>query len=127
MINKILGIIVLGVFSGLSAADGQSTLPASGKIGGQILAARVQGQVTAFSKANLENRLLHDGDQVSEQTTIVTGPGASVILVFSNGATVDVAGDSRLNVSEFEQDPFSGDLAASEIKQEPGTSVTKLN
>jgi len=127
MINKILVIIVLGVFSGLAAAVGQSALPASGRIGGQILAARVQGQVTAISKANLENRLLHDGDKVSDQTTIVTGPGASVILVFSNGATVDVAGDSRLNVSEFEQDPFSGDVAASEIKQEPGTSVTKLN
>jgi hypothetical protein len=80
-----------------------------------------------MSKVGLENRLLHDGDKVSEQTIIVTGPGASVILVFSNGATVDIAGDSKFSISEFEQDPFAGDLKASDMKQEPGTSVTKLS
>jgi hypothetical protein len=127
MMHKILNFIVLGVFSGLVSADAQSAPPSSARVAGQIVAARVQGQVTATSKLNLENRLLRDGDQVSEQTTIVTGPGASVILVFSNGATVDVAGDSRLNVTEFEQDPFSGGLKAADVKEEPGTSVTKLN
>ncbi len=71
--------------------------------------------------------MLHDGDQVSDQTTIVTDPGAGVILVFSNGATVDISGDSRLDIDEFEQDPFSVDLKASDLKQEPATSVTKLS
>jgi hypothetical protein len=127
MINKILSFIALGVFSGLVSAEGQTAAPGPARVGGQIVAARVQGRVTAISNLNLENRLLRDGDQVSEKTTIVTGAGASVILVFSNGATVDIAGDSRLNVTEFEQDPLSGGLKAAGVTEEPGTSATKLN
>src|SRR5271165_2022977 len=127
MINKILCIIALGVMSGLATAGAQPSTPASARVKGQIVAARVQGQVTALSKATLDNRLLHDGDAVSDQTTIVTGPGASVILVFSNGATVDLGANSKLNISDFEQDPFSGDVNAADLRQEPGTSATKLN
>ena len=134
MLNKILCVAVLGAVAGLAPAGAQSPTPpaaqpaaaAPGRIKGQIVAARVQGHVTAVSKVNPDGRLLHDGDQVSEDSTVVTAGGASVILVFSNGATLDLAGDSRLKINEFEQDPFSTDLKASDIKEEPGTSVTKL-
>jgi hypothetical protein len=112
---------------GPAGAQPVPVAPGSAKVKGQIIAARVQGQVTAISKPSLDRRVLNEGDQVSEQTTIVTAPGASVVLVFSNGATVDIGGDSRLNINEFIQDPFSTDLKASDIKQEPGTSVTKLS
>jgi hypothetical protein len=125
MFNKILCAGILGVFLALAPADAQSA-PAA-RVKGQIIAARIQGQVTAISKPSLTKRFLNEGDQVSEQTTIVTAPGASVVLVFSNGATLDIGGDSRLNINEFEQDPFANDLKASDIKQEPGTSVTKLS
>jgi|GEM_PF-1929920 len=127
MINKILCIIALGVVLGFSSAGAQPAPSADARVKGQIVAARVQGHVTAVSKATQESRLLKDGDQVSEQTTIVTAPGASIILAFSNGATVDVAGDSKLDIAEFEQDPFSAPIKASDMKQEAGTSVTKLN
>jgi ferric-dicitrate binding protein FerR (iron transport regulator) len=127
MINKLLCIIALGVILGFSTAGAQTAPAADARVKGQIVAARVQGHVTAISKATQESRLLHDGDLVSEQTTIATGPGASVILAFSNGATVDVAADSKLDVAEFEQDPFSTSIKASDIKQEAGTSVTRLN
>jgi hypothetical protein len=93
---------------------------------GQIVAARVQGTVTSASKPGAIGVPLREGDTVDEDATIVTETGASVILVFSNGATVDLAGDSRLKISEFVQDPFASDLKASEIKQETGTSVTRL-
>jgi len=126
MINKMLCIIFLGIMAGLSPARAQTAPSAVARVKGQIVAARVQGRVTAISKSTKESRLLHDGDVVAEQTTIVTAPGASVILAFSNGATVDIAGDSKLDVAEFEQDPFSTELKASDIKQETGTSVTKL-
>ncbi len=126
MLNKILCVAVLGIFAGLARADAQATAPAPSRVKGQIIAARVQGHVTAVSKANLDGQVLHDGDQVSDESTVVTADGASVILVFSNGATVDLAGDSRLKINEFEQDPFTSDIKASEMKEEPGTSVTKL-
>ena len=57
----------------------------------------------------------------------MTAPGASVILIFSNGATVDVAPDSTLKIDEFEQDPFGADVKVADLKQEPGTSTTRLN
>jgi FecR protein len=127
MINKILCIIALGSILGFATAGAQPALSGDARVKGQIVAARVQGHVTAISKATQESRLLHDGDQIAEQTTILTAPGASIILAFSNGATAEVAGDSKLDVAEFEQDPFSTSIKASEIKQETGTSVTKLD
>jgi hypothetical protein len=125
MLNKILFIFLLGVL-GLAPASAQTGAAAS-RMKGKIIAARVQGHVTAISKAGGEARVLHDGDQVSERTRIVTSPGANVILVFSNGATVNLAADSTLDIEEFEQDPFGSDLKVSDMKREPGTSVTKLN
>jgi hypothetical protein len=125
MLNKILCAAILGFFGGLGA-DAQTAPAPSAKVKGQIVAARVQGSVTAISNPTLSNRLLHDGDRLTEDSTIVTAAGASVILVFSNGATVEVAGDSRLKINEFVQDPFSSDLKPSEMKQETGTSKTRL-
>jgi hypothetical protein len=83
--------------------------------------------VQAIAKADGTTRVLHEGDKVTDQTQIVTAPGASVILVFSNGATVNVAADSTLDIELFEQDPFANDQKVSGMKAEPGTSTTKLN
>ena len=59
---------------------------------------------------------------------MTTAPGAIAILVFSNGATVNVAEDSTLDiVDQFEQDPFAQDLKISDMKHEEGTSTTKLS
>ena len=130
MLKKILIFIILGAIVGFCPADAQtSPAPASApaRVKGRIIAARVVGRADATSKATGVTRTLHDGDLVSEQTQIVTAPGASVILVFSNGATVNVAGDSNLSVDQFDQDPFATDLKVSELKQEPGTSTTKLS
>jgi hypothetical protein len=81
----------------------------------------------AISNTDGATRALHDGDKVTDSTTVVTSPGASVILVFSNGATVDVAADSNLNIEKFEQDPFAEDIKMSDLKQETGTSTTRLS
>jgi FecR protein len=127
MLNKILLVIALGLFSGLTLAEAQPAAPTPARVKGQIIAARVQGHVVAISKTDNSSRDLHDGDKVTDQTTVVTSPGASVILVFSNGATVDVAADSNLDIELFEQDPFSSDIKMADLKQETGTSTTKMN
>jgi len=130
MLNKILLVIALGFFAGLTPADAQTapaTPAAPARVKGQIVAARVQGNVQAIAKADGQTRVLHDGDKVTDQTQIVTSPGASVILVFSNGATVNVAPDSTLDIELFEQDPFASEQKVSDMKAEPGTSTTKLN
>ncbi|HEY1847971.1 MAG TPA: FecR domain-containing protein, partial [Opitutaceae bacterium] len=114
-------------FAGLAPALAQTGPSAPLRVKGQINAARVQGHVEAVSKVDGKSRVLKDGDALSEQTTVVTAPGSSVILVFSNGATVNVASDSNLDIEQFDQDPFAGEIKPSELKAEVGTSTTRLN
>jgi hypothetical protein len=127
MLNKILSVIILGAFVGLGSLDAQPAPAAPAKVKGKIIAARVEGHVDAIMKADGQSRVLHDGDAVSDGTRIVTAPGATVILVFSNGATVDVAQESSLDIDQFEQDPFASDEKVSDMKTEQGTSTTRLN
>ena len=124
MLNRTLLLALVGLIVGILPVDAQTT---QSKVKGRIIAARVQGQVNAVSKMDGQSRVLHDGDQFADQTEVVTLKGASVVLVFSNGATLDLAPDSTLDVEEFEQDPFASDIKVSSLKQEPGTSVTRLN
>jgi hypothetical protein len=130
MLNKILSVIILGGFVMLGSVEAQ-TAPAApvapAKVKGKIIAARVEGNVTAVAKADGSVRVLHNGDSLTEGTKVATGPGSSVILVFSNGATVDVVQDSTLDIDQFEQDPFAADEKVSDMKSEQGTSTTKLN
>jgi hypothetical protein len=127
MLNKILIVIAIGFFWGLPLAHSDPASGASDRIKGRIIAARVRGHVDALSKTDGQRRTLHDGDAVTEQTDIITAPGASVILVFSNGATVDIGADSNLDIEQFDQDPFAAAQKVSEMKHEPGTSTTRLN
>jgi hypothetical protein len=126
MLNKILCVIILGTIVGLAPVGAQTAPAAPARIKGKIVAARVEGHVTAVSKVDGATRVLHDGDYVTDQTEIVTAVGANVILSFSNGATVNVAADSTLDIDDFEQDPFAAEKV-SDMTQEPGTSITKLN
>jgi hypothetical protein len=127
MLNKILFVIALGFFVGLAPGFADTASTPGGRVKGRIIAARVQGHVEAVSKADGLRRVLHGGDAVTERTEIVTSSGSNVILVFSNGATVNVAADSTLDIEQFDQDPFSAELKVSTMKQEPGTSTTRLN
>jgi hypothetical protein len=125
MLNKILFVIALGFFAGLASANADPTPGA--RVKGRIIAARVEGHVDAISKVDGTRRALHDGDRLSEQTTVVTAPGANAILVFSNGATVNLAGDSNLDIEQFDQDPFAESIKVSDMTHETGTSTTRLN
>jgi hypothetical protein len=130
MLNKILCLAILGVFAGLLPAGAQTppaTPSAPSRVKGVIVAARVIGHVEAVSNATGQSRVIKDGDKLSDQTTIVTSAGSTAILAFSNGATVDVAADTTLNIDKFEQDPFAEDVNMAKIKQEPTTSETRLN
>jgi hypothetical protein len=128
MINKIICVIAFGLVAGIAPLGAQTTAAAApAKVRGRIIVAQADGQVTVVSTVDGTSRALHVGDQISDQTQVVTADGSSVILVFSNGATVDVAANSTLNIEQFEQDPFATDIKVSDMKEEPGTSVTRLN
>lgn len=93
---------------------------------GQIRAAKVEGQVTRI-QANGTSAPLKNGDSLTETDAVLTGKGASVVLVFSNGASVKVGSESRLGIDEFKMDPLDEEIKPSELKEEKTVSQTKLN
>lgn len=92
---------------------------------GQIKAAKVTGSVTATKDGNTIT--VQSGTELSQGYVINTGKNSSVVLVFSNGATMNLAQDTALSIDEFTQDPFAEEVAVSKLTTEPSTSRTKLN
>jgi hypothetical protein len=93
---------------------------------GRIKAARVQGEVKKLN-ASAESPL-KDGDDVVQTDTIVTGKGASVVLVFANGSSVRLGSESRLSIDQFLMDPLDAPITnPGALKEEPSKSKTTLN
>jgi hypothetical protein len=67
------------------------------------------------------------GASVGQNQIVNTGPNSSVVLVFANGATVNLGADSQLVIDEFSQDPFTTAIKVSELTEEPTSSKTRLN
>jgi len=103
-----------------SSAGAQTASPA-----GQIKAAKVTGTVTATKDGNTIT--VQTGTELSQGYTVNTGKNSGVVLVFSNGATLNLAGETSLAIDEFTQDPFAEEVAVSKLTAEPSTSRTKLN
>jgi hypothetical protein len=106
-----------------------TTAPATvSKVVGRIIAVKVVGNVTVTDVRDpMHPRKLVENGEVTEGQIINTGDDARVLLVFSNGATVNLAAKSTLSIDEFLQDPFAQPVKVSELVEEPTTSVTKLN
>jgi len=115
-------VFLLGLLTLLSAPGfAQGTEP------GRIVLARVTGNVTLTNKADGSTRLATNNEQIAAGYVVTTAPEASVVLVFSNGSTVNLRGDSELDIETFLQDPFADDFRIAEATAEPSTSTTKLN
>ncbi|MCX6945539.1 MAG: FecR domain-containing protein, partial [Opitutales bacterium] len=71
-------------------------------------------------------RELKDNDAIAQNYVVTTAQNSSVILVFSNGATINLAPDSTLAIEQFLQDPFSTSYSMATATDEPSTSVTQL-
>ena len=98
------------------------------KVVGRIVAAKVVGtvMVTDVRDPMHPHKLVERGE-VTEGQIISTGDDARVLLVFSNGATLNLGARSALSIEEFLQDPFNQPVKVSELVDEPTTSITKLN
>jgi hypothetical protein len=91
---------------------------------GAVLVAKVTGHVTieiAGKKSDVKSE-----QRVPAGATISTAAYSSVMLAFSNGATVRLSPNSALLLEEFLQDPFSGSVKVTDITEEPTSSRTKL-
>jgi hypothetical protein len=92
---------------------------------GQIRVAKVTGMATAVKDGN--TIILKNGTELTQGYVVNTGKNSSVVLAFSNGATLNLAADTSLAIDEFTQDPFAEDQSVSKLTSEPTTSKTKLN
>jgi len=106
----------------VTAGSAQALVP------GQIKAARVEQDVRRISSAGVKSAL-RNGDLLVETDTVVTGHGASVVLVFANGASVRLSEDSELSITVFKVDPLGEDkpVNAAALTEEPTASQTLLN
>jgi len=93
---------------------------------GKIIAARVRGDVSITIKATNVTTPLANNGAVAHGAIVTTAKGSSVVLVFSNGATVNLGSDTALDIEQFTQDPFSTAFNAAAAKVEPSASTTKL-
>ncbi len=92
---------------------------------GQIKTAKVEKDVYKISTSG-DSVKLKNGDMLTESDTVTTGTDSSVVLVFMNGASVKLAANSRLSISEFKMDPLAETVNVSKLKNEPTVSKTTL-
>jgi len=92
---------------------------------GQIKAARVTGSVTATKDGNTITVV--NGTELAQGYVVNTARNSSVMLIFSNGATLNLAQDSSLAIDEFTQDPFAEEISIAQLTAEPSASQTRLN
>jgi hypothetical protein len=95
---------------------------------GAIKAANVRGTVTKVNLVDRSETPLRNGEVLIQDNAILTGPGdSSVVLVFSNGSTVKVGNESRLEIREFLMDPLQTDIPnIAALTNEPTVSRTHL-
>lgn len=119
-------LLLCGSLAFVMPAQAQ-TSSGPGRVAGRIVAAKVTGTVTATNAGDNSQRTLATGDAVTQQTVITTGAGSSVILIFSNGASLNLGAETTLSIDEFLQDPFATDINVSDLKAEPTSSTTRLS
>jgi hypothetical protein len=116
-------LFLAGISETLAQGSGSVARPP-----GRIVVAAVTGDVTVRSGDNPQNAIpLRKGVLISRDQTIFTGKDSRVVLVFSNGATVNLSEKSVLQIDEFLQEPLTEAVKVSTLSDEPTTSTTKLN
>ena len=118
LFSQLLVCLALTTFS-ISLAQSNQGLIRLTRINTQVF---VEDNVSKTREEKLEEV------KITENNTVVTtGPASRVILVFSNGATINLAADSILNIEQFQQDPFGGEYSIKDATEEPNAkSITKL-
>ncbi len=114
----------------LLSVSAQTPAPApaapAGRVEGQIIATRVRGPVSAENKRTGDKiGALKNNDRLTQYYSVHTGKGGSVVLVMSNGATVQLAEESDLDIEQFEQDPLADNVNMSNLTEEPGNTTSK--
>jgi hypothetical protein len=100
---------------------------ATSRIAGRVVVAKAEGDVMATNLVDQSERKLVANDVIGQNYRVITGTDSQAILVFSNGATLNLGSNSDLSIEEFLQDPFDDNVALADLKEEPASSTTRLN
>lgn len=120
---KFLKILTLSAFALILANAAQ----AQEKIG-VIKAFLVKGEVSLMNNQTGATTPLQRGQEFSEGYTVITGDDSSALLLFSNGASVNVTPNSKYSITDFEQaayDPALGSFLR--LEKDPSMSTTNTN
>ena len=94
---------------------------------GIIKAFRVKGGVQLIDDSTGASSPLGNGQTFSQGYTVTTGENSSVVLLFSNGASVIVNAKSVLSISKFLQEPYDPGLGEfTSLDADPSQSDTLL-
>ncbi len=99
---------------------------ASTQIAGEIRATRVIGRVTVQDIATSATKDVTENLILGQGSVVRTEANSSVVLLFANGATINLAFSSELNIEQFTLDPFGGNYEPSKRTDEPSVSTTNL-
>lgn len=95
---------------------------------GIVKAFLVKGEVTLQNNATMSTSPLERGQEFGEGYTVITGSDSSALLLFSNGASINITPDTKFNIDEFKQDDFDPNMGSFlRLKQDPSRSVTSSN
>ena len=119
--------VLLFTAAGVASAQTPAAAQPAEQPGGRILVARVTGEAFVVNPSDGLKFPVRNGSLLSEGQVITTGPGARVLFVLSNGATVSLGADSVLALEQFTQQPFGESYKMSTLAAEPSTSTTRLN
>jgi hypothetical protein len=117
-------VLLYGTFAFVCAIASAQT---GARSPGRIVVAKAIGKVTATNLTDKSQRALVDNDVLTQNYAVATGAESRAVLVFANGATINLGSDATLSIEEFLQDPFDEKVVVSDLTEEPSTSVTRLN
>lgn len=118
----LLWAFILGVCAASALSASAQTSAA-----GRIVLARVTGEVSVTDKATKAASAAANNQEISQGYIVTTGKTGTVILVFSNGSTINLKEDSVLDIETYLQDPFAEPFDAGKATAEPSASTTKIN
>lgn len=101
-------------------------VPSAPRARGIVKVAKVVGDVSVIDTATTLTTKIAPNTLVVDGQVVETGANSSVVLVFSNGAVINLRANSRLEVTEFLQNPFAQAFSVRDAFNEPSSSSTKL-
>lgn len=117
--KNILRLLTSGIIAAFIAVAAQAAELAPGAYS----AGTVRGDVSYKLAGSSEYQRLAPGVALPQGATIKTGDDSSALLVLGSGSVVAIRANSEVEVTKFEQAPFSGPIS---VDAEPSVSNTEI-